>query len=269
MIEKNIAPLRPAASMLFIRDSTVGLEVYMVVRSRLVDFAANAMVFPGGKVTPADAALAETLRSGQHLAPLHRSHAVAALRESFEEAGLLLAHDHDDIPVGEAVVRRLDPLRAAIDTGQHSFAAILEAEQLCLQLDHLYRFAHIITPKVAPKRFDTHFYIAPCPSGHGPLVDMSEVVAGFWLRPAAALQDSAREFLLMRPTRMVLERLACAVDVDSALADAAAFDPSAIEPEFQLRDGVQGLATPDAPGFPASWEVMDKVWAASVGRTLA
>jgi 8-oxo-dGTP pyrophosphatase MutT (NUDIX family) len=267
MTEKSIAPLRPAASMLFIRDGAIGVEVYMVVRSRLVDFAANAIVFPGGKVTPADAALAETLSNGQHLAPLHRSHAVAALRESFEEAGLLLAHDAQDAPVREAVVRRLNPLRIAIDKGAHSFAAMLKAEQLRLQLDRLYRFAHIITPKVAPKRFDTHFYIAPCPSGHGPALDMSEVIAGFWLSPAEVLQDIAREYILMRPTRMVLERLARAADVDSALADASAFDPPAIEPEFQFRDGVRGLSTPDVPGFPASWEVMDDVWAASVGKT--
>jgi 8-oxo-dGTP pyrophosphatase MutT (NUDIX family) len=267
MTEKTIAPLRPAASMLFIREGTAGVEVYMVVRNRLVDFAANAMVFPGGKVTPADAALAETLTNGQHLDPLHRRHAVAALRESFEEAGLLLAHDADDTPVREAVVRRLDPLRTAIDTGAQSFAAMLEAEQLRLQLDRLYRFAHIITPKPAPKRFDTHFYVAPCPPGHGPAVDMREVVAGFWITPAAALQDTARQYILMRPTRMVLERLARAANVDSALADAAAFDPPAIEPEFQFRDGVRGLATPDMPGFPASWEVMDDVWAASVGKT--
>jgi 8-oxo-dGTP pyrophosphatase MutT (NUDIX family) len=266
MTETPIAPLRPAASMLFIRDSAAGLEVYMVVRSTRVDFATNALVFPGGKVTPADMALAETLITGQHLAPLHRGYAVAALRESFEEAGLLLAHHHDNAPVSEAIVRQLDPLRRAIDAGQQNFAAMLETEQLHLQFDQLYRFAHIITPKVAPKRFDTHFYIAPCPLNHGPVVDMSEVVAGFWLSPSAILKDSARPHTLMRPTRMVLERLAHARDVDSALADAAAFDPPTIEPEFQLRDGVEGLATPDARGFPASWEAMDDAWAASVGK---
>jgi 8-oxo-dGTP pyrophosphatase MutT (NUDIX family) len=266
MNEKQIAPLRPAASMLFIRDGAAGLEVYMVARNRMADFAANALVFPGGKVTPGDTALAETLTNGRHLSPLHRSHAVAALRESFEEAGLLLAHDAQDRPAHDALVRGLDPLRSRIDKGQHSFAAMLEAEQLRLQLDQLYRFAHIITPKAAPKRFDTHFYIAPCPPGHGPMVDMSEIVAGFWLSPAETLQERVRAHTLMRPTRMVLERLARARDVDSALADAAAFDPPAIEPEFQLRDGVHGLATPDVPGFPASWEAMDDVWAASVGK---
>jgi 8-oxo-dGTP pyrophosphatase MutT (NUDIX family) len=228
MTEKPIAPPKLAATMLFIRNGDAGVEVYMVVRSRLVDFAANALVFPGGKVTSADIELAATLASGQHLTLPQRQLAVAALRESFEEAGLLLALDADGVPVSEAQVRRLDPLRALIDKGQHSFAAMLQNEQLSLNLDRMHRFAHIITPEQAPKRFDTHFYIAACPPGHGPAVDMSEVVDGFWRTAASVLAETKRQYTLMRPTRMVLERLAQSATVEAALNDAASFDPPTV-----------------------------------------
>ncbi len=267
MTEKPTAPLKLAATMLFIREGDAGVEVYMVVRNHAVDFASNAMVFPGGKVTPADIELAATLTGGPHLTLPQRALAVAALRESFEEAGLLLARGATGEPVSEAQVRHLDPLRALIDKGQYSFAAMLESEQLRLNLDQLYRFAHIITPKQAPKRFDTHFYIAACPPLHNPVVDMNEVVDGFWLTAASVLAQTERRYTLMRPTRMVLKRLAQSVTVEAALADAASFNPAAIEPEFQLRDGVPGLATPAVQGFPADWEPMDAVWAASVGKS--
>lgn len=267
MTEKPIAPLKSAATMLFIRDGNAGVEVYMVVRNERMDFAANAIVFPGGKTTPGDIELAATLTTGAHLTVPQRQLAVTALRESFEEAGLLLALDADGAPVSEAQVRRLDPLRAAIDKGQHSFADLLQSEQLRLNLDRLYRFAHIITPKQAPKRFDTHFYVAACPPAHGPVVDMREVVNGFWHTADALLAETELQYTLMRPTRMVLERLAQSATVEAALHDAASFDPPAIEPELQFRDGVRGLATPDVPGFPANWEPMNAVWAASVGKT--
>jgi 8-oxo-dGTP pyrophosphatase MutT (NUDIX family) len=266
MTEPAIPVARPAASMLFIRDGKAGIDVFMVVRNRVVDFAANAMVFPGGKVTPGDDALAQATPGGAHLAPLHRSHAVAAIRESFEEAGLLLAHDASGGPVSEARVRALDPLRAPIDKGQHSFADMLQCEDLTLQLGAVRRFAHIITPKVAPKRFDTHFYLAPAPAAHDAVLDMSEVVEGFWVTAADVLQGAYRRYILMKPTRMVLERLARSGDVAAAMADAAAYDPPAIEPAYVIRDGVNGLWTPEVQGFCESWESMDDIWAASVGK---
>jgi 8-oxo-dGTP pyrophosphatase MutT (NUDIX family) len=242
------------------------LEVFMVVRSRSVDFAASAMVFPGGKVTAEDEALAQAAMGGAHLAPSHRAHAIAAIREAFEEAGLLLAHDAAGAPVSEARVRSLDPLRTRIDKGTHSFADMLHAEGLTLHLDAVHRFAHIITPKVSPKRFDTQFYLAPVPAAHQPKLDMSEVVEGFWTTPAHAITGTGGQYLLMRPTRMVLERLARAADVAAAMADAAAYDPPIIEPAFMVRDGVNGLWTPEVQGFAESWESMDEIWAASVGK---
>jgi 8-oxo-dGTP pyrophosphatase MutT (NUDIX family) len=266
MTDTAIAPARPAASMLFIRDGENGVEVFMVVRNRVVDFAANAMVFPGGKVTLADESLAASDTGGAHLEPLHRSHAVAALRESFEEAGLLLALQADGTPVPESHVRRLDALRSPIDKGAHSFAEMLRCEGFTLHLEQVQRFAHIITPRAAPKRFDTHFYVAPCPPDQQPVADMSEIVECFWTSPTSALDQLGDKYLLMRPTRLVLERLSRSATVAAAMRDAASFDPPAIEPTFEKRDGTRGLATPEVQGFPASWEPMNDVWAASVGK---
>jgi 8-oxo-dGTP pyrophosphatase MutT (NUDIX family) len=267
MTEIAIAPARPAASILFIRDGEKGVEVLMVVRNKMVDFAANALVFPGGKVTAADELLSKSTVGGQHLQPLHRCYAIAALRESFEEAGLLLAMQSDGMPVAETRVRQLDTLRSDIDKGVHSFADMLQSEGLSLQLDQLQRFAHIITPEVAPKRFDTHFYIAPCPPAQQPVIDMREVVDCFWTAAMPVLDQPDGKYLLMRPTRMVLERLSRSATVEAALRDAASFDPPAIEPRFEKRDGQHGLATPEVQGFPANWEPMDDIWAASVGKT--
>jgi 8-oxo-dGTP pyrophosphatase MutT (NUDIX family) len=266
MFEKPISPARPAASMLFIRDGVAGLEVFMVARSPMVSFAANALVFPGGKVTPDDATLANQLESGTHLTPMHRAYAVAALRESFEEAGLLLAHQADGAPVPEARVRALDPLRSAIDQGTHSFADMLTREGLRLNLNELHRFAHIITPRLAPKRFDTHFYIAPCPPAHNPVLDMHEVVAGFWLTATQAKRDYTDRFTLMRPTLLVLDRLASSATVADALLDAASFEPEMIEPRHKIQNGQDILTTQAVQGFAASVEIIDTAWAKSVGE---
>ncbi len=265
MLDRSIAPARPAASILYIRDSAAGVEVFMVVRSRLVDFAANAMVFPGGKVTDSDIALADAVAGGPHLAPLHRTHAVAAIREAFEEAGLLLAHDSGGAAVSESRVRALDPLRSQIDKGAHSFADMLVHEGLTLKLGAVQCFAHIITPNIVPKRFDTQFYLAPAPEAHAPVLDMSEVVEGFWVTAANAMNGMDGQYILMKPTRMVLERLARSSTVAVAMQDAASYEPPAIEPVFMEQNGRSGLWTPEVQGFSASWEPMDDIWAASVG----
>lgn len=251
------APLRPAASMLFLRDSPAGVEVFMVVRSGALDFAANALVFPGGKVTEADRVLAKAIMPAPVAADL-MGHAVAAAREAYEEAGLLLASPRRTLS-DDLVQRR------AIDRGQLDFAAFLARCGLTLDLSALLHFAHIIGPVVSPKRFDTHFFIAPMPDHQVPRPDMQEVVAAGWFNARVLMATPPENIVLMKPTRIVLSRLILSASVSEVVADARTHHAPPIEPKVEIRDGRHGLATESHPRFPASWEPMSKQWAQSVG----
>jgi 8-oxo-dGTP pyrophosphatase MutT (NUDIX family) len=175
---------RPAATILLLRDGAEGLEVLMVCRNREVDFASGALVFPGGRVDPGDAALGE---GDDPLEPFR----VAAIREAWEESGLLVA--------------RPGTKRA----GEGAFAAHLAGLGLVPDTAALVRYAHWITPASSPKRFDTHFFLAPAPEGQEALHDGREAVEAVWIRPAEALAEAeAGRRTLVFATRLNLMRLA-------------------------------------------------------------
>lgn len=173
-MNEGLAP-RPASTVLMVRDGASGLEVFMVVRHHKIDFASGALVFPGGSVDADDYAIAaDPARCGPAAGLDEQSRAlrVAAVRETFEECGVLLAR-----PRGSS--RMLDgALSAAIGAKAkgRSFAATIAAEDLELALAALVPFAHWITPPILPKRFDTHFYIVAAPADQLALHDGSELV---------------------------------------------------------------------------------------------
>ncbi len=251
---------KPAASILFLRDSTAGIEVFMVVRNAGLSFAASAMVFPGGKLVAGDHpdSMASAISTGHELNVAHSTHAVAALREAFEEAGLLHVKYPDGRWPDSDSIRALYGFRSAIDSGQSDFGACLRDAGLILTLDTVVPFAHIIGPTVAPKRFDTLFFIAPAPWGQTHKVDDHEIVEAHWItaNAALALGDSEHR-LLMSPTRLVLSRLKRYESVTEAIADAKANPPTPILPEVQTRDGIIGLYSPSAPGIDEYWEILD------------
>ena len=229
----------------------------MVVRSAGLAFAASAMVFPGGKLVPSDAS-AGSVTALHDLDIIDTPHAVAALRESFEEAGLLLARDsHGQRPTTESI-RQLDIYRKPIDRGEMSFSTLLETAGLVLALDEMVPFAHVIGPTIVPKRFDTRFYIAPAPPAQQHQVDDHEIIKAQWITVDAAFElgDSGKQ-LLMSPTRMVLSRLQQYRTVAETLRDARLNPPTAILPEVQTRNGEIGLYSPSAPGIAEHWEVLN------------
>lgn len=208
---KTPVPARPASTVVILRDGPGGIEVFMVVRHHQIDFASGALVFPGGKVDAedSDAAWAE-LASNAPNAP-DRSFFVAAGRETFEEAGLVLARRRgtQEMVDSDGAHRLVETYRAALLKGDTAFVDIVRQENLMLAADLMVPFAHWITPEVVPKRFDTHFFLIAAPVVQLGAHDGGESVEGLWITPQQALSEAkAGTRTLVFATRMNLEKLA-------------------------------------------------------------
>jgi 8-oxo-dGTP pyrophosphatase MutT (NUDIX family) len=194
-----------------VRDAPGGIEVFMVVRHREIDFASGALVFPGGKVDAEDAGEAWGELAADTPARVDRALLVAAGRETFEEAGLVLARRRgaSELVDAAAADRLVAAHRMRLLRGETGFAEIVRAEGLTLALDVMVPFAHWITPETLPKRFDTHFFLVPAPSGQRGIHDGAESVEGFWIAPQQALAEAqAGRHTLVFATRMNLTKLA-------------------------------------------------------------
>jgi len=208
---KPIAPAIPAATVVILRDRPDGIEVFMVVRHHEIDFASGALVFPGGKLDQhdSDAAWADFAPFTGPTA--ERAYLVAAGRETFEEAGLVLARRRGDdaLVSAEDAHRMVGRHRANLIGGRASFLDVVRGENLVLATDLMVPFAHWITPEFAPKRFDTHFFLVAAPMSQAGAHDGSESVEGVWIAPAQALRDAdAGKRTLVFATQTNLRKLA-------------------------------------------------------------
>ncbi len=213
--QRESVPLRPAATVLLLRDGPDGLQVLMTRRSMTASFAPGAYVFPGGGVDAADAAAhsQSSRRPGQN--DLHLTQAIAAIRESFEELGVLFARHANGRWADEADIAALD--RKA------PFAAQCAARGLQLAADQVFILAHWITDRDLPRRFDVPFLVARMPEGQTPVADESEQFEPVWVRPQDALsRHEAGHFFIIFPTIRTLERLKAFQTVDEVLAACAA-----------------------------------------------
>jgi len=210
----------PSATVTLVRDGRHGLEVLMMQRNLQSVFVPGNYVFPGGAVDEQDAApdaseLCAGLDDVQASAALGiaaggLAYWVAAIRESFEEAGLLLAY----APGGGIVelirddmIERFSAHRRAVDEGGRSLAAIVREEGLRIAVDQLVYFSHWITPVGAPRRYDTRFFVAEAPPAQAPLHDNRETISHVWIHPGAALdRHRAGGFKLRFPTERTLEQ---------------------------------------------------------------
>jgi 8-oxo-dGTP pyrophosphatase MutT (NUDIX family) len=216
----EVTPL-PAATVTLVRDAPLGLEVLMLQRSMELKFMPGAYVFPGGALDPGDdtpelrglcvglddEAASRTLG----IARGGLAYWVAAIREAFEEAGILLAYDASGryVSLTGAVADRYHAHRQALDRNHGAFAALARAEGLLLATDRLLYFGHWITPVGIPRRYDTRFFLAVAPEAQEAQCDNHETTAHTWMRPQQALDLCAREMLNMRfPTIKTLERFA-------------------------------------------------------------
>lgn len=250
--EKTTTTPVPAATILLVRDGPAGIEVFMVKRHHEIDFIANALVFPGGKSTKSDADSGiARLMDGDAEWPAHmRVMAVAAIREAFEEAGILLARDaRTGNFVDPARLATLQPYRARLERNELGLRELAETEHLRLAGDQLVRFAHWITPAAMEKRFDTHFFIARAPEGHIGAHDEHETVDSVWISPAEAVADRER-WKIVFPTRLNLMKLAKAKRVEDALQSARAALPPVVEPWIEeARDGTKILRVREDAGY--------------------
>lgn len=259
-MSESVPTPRDAATVLLLRGET-DFEIFMVRRGARAQFMANAMVFPGGRLDDADHAPAIARRCALDPARAaallgdengHRALAllVAAVRETFEEAGVLLARRDDqlltlDDPHDAA---RFQAHRDALNAKETSLAEILDAEDLTLAVDAVTYYTRWVTPTVEKRRYDARFLMTRAPSGQRPLHDAHETTASEWLSPRAALAAyAAREIQLAPPTLRILRELA---RVDSA-TDAMKLGPplQPIQPQPLFEDGVLHLLLPGDPQF--------------------
>ncbi|MEM5517662.1 NUDIX hydrolase [Henriciella sp. AS95] len=218
-----------SSTILLLRDEP-GLQVLMVKRHYQIDFAAGALVFPGGKANEEDTSDDWADLTDGDYAGAERVARIAAIREAYEESGIILARGQsgrgEGKPlVGADVAERLSPHRSAVDKREKSFIELVRDNEIVLALDTLVHFGHWITPTMMPKRFDTHFYLAPTPPDQLAEHDGRETTDAIWVEPSRALDMAANgEATVIFPTRMNLGKLAeseaCAAAIERFTGEA-------------------------------------------------
>ena len=272
MIDPAGVALRDAATVLILRDGVEGLEVFMLKRNLTSDFVGGAYVFPGGAVDPEDreADLEPVCEGRSDADASHRlgiasgglAFWVAAIRESFEEAGVLLAYD------GSAKIVDLDDLagverwaehRTAVDNSERRLIEVCRAEGLRLAVDAMHYFGHWITPEGAPRRYDTRFFLTAAPTNQTPLHDDHEVIANEWLRPADGLaRVESGELTMMPPTTASLRAISRFASAADALAAATEItDVPTILPRVIAIDGGMRIVLPGDPLYDGAAGVPD------------
>ncbi len=256
---------RLSATLLLLRDQP-DLEVLMVKRHYEIDFASGALVFPGGKTAAGDGDDGWAARTDGDYSGAVLEARIAAIREAYEESGVIIARQADhhgpDAPlVGQDVADALAPHRGAVDRGEKNFLELIIEHDLVLALDRLVHFGHWITPVMMPKRFDTHFYLAATPPGQVAEQDGRETTEAVWLGPEQALDmEAAGKATIIFPTRLNLRRLNLATSAEDALVRFAAMSVPTVEPEVTKDEkGVPSLRIPEVEGYDQIWEPIERV----------
>jgi 8-oxo-dGTP pyrophosphatase MutT (NUDIX family) len=263
--------LRDAATVLILRDGPDGLEVFMLRRNLNSDFVGGAYVFPGGAVDPEDRHLnLEPVCEGRSDVDASRrlgiesgglAFWVAAIRESFEEAGVLLAYDLDGmVDLDDArSAARWGHHRAQVDAGQLTMVDLCRLEGLRLAVDGMHYFSHWITPEGSPRRYDTRFFLAAAPTNQTPLHDDRETIANEWVRPADAIaRVESGELTMMPPTVASLKAISRFSTAAEAL-DAAREITHVPEvlPRIISADGGMRIVLPGDPSYDGPQGVPD------------
>jgi 8-oxo-dGTP pyrophosphatase MutT (NUDIX family) len=251
---------RDAATVMLLRSAPAGLEVYMLRRQASMAFAPGAYVFPGGSVDTRDAD-EEVAWAGPdaaewgHLfaAPpaLARALVCAAVRETFEESGVLLAGESAESVVADTTSADWEADRMALLDRSVSLAELLARRGLVLRSDLLRPWARWITPVIEPRRFDARFFAAALPLGQRTRDVGGEAAEVAWVRPAEALAASRRgEIRLFPPTAVSLSELTECGDLDTVLTGPRQVAP--IIPEVHEREGAVWLTVPGLTEYPSA-----------------
>lgn len=265
-MNEDKSALRPAATVMLIRDVEDDLEVFMLQRSHSAAFAGGMYVFPGGRVDSSDGAVAlepfcDNLSDEQASAILQipnggLAYWVAAIRECFEEAGVLLARNANNQYVAfddAKTAERYSMARRAVHDSSLKLIDLCAKENLKLVTDSIHYVSHWITPVGEARRFDTRFFVADAPESQVPLHDSHETIASLWINPKTALEKlRSGELAMFPPTSENLKFLAAhktTADVLTAAKKVA--NPVAILPRLRTNsDGkVIGIIMPDHPDY--------------------
>ncbi|MXZ37750.1 MAG: NUDIX hydrolase [Holophagales bacterium] len=259
MADQATSPVvaRHASTVLLLRDSDRGVEVFMERRHIQSDFVGGAYVFPGGRVDPedrVDESLCHGLTDHEASARLALEEGgltfyVAAIRECFEEAGVLMAYDRDGQILDfsdRAVEEHFERLRAELNAGERSLLDIAAAERLTLATDRISYWAHWITPEGQPRRYDTRFFVTRAPQNQTAAHDDHELTSSAWVTAGEALERGRRkEWMIIFPTIRNLQKLSRFESADAAIA---AVDAQESFPVMQPR--VLMGRTPDESARP-------------------
>jgi 8-oxo-dGTP pyrophosphatase MutT (NUDIX family) len=254
------AKARPASTILLLRDSAGPdgkgeIEVFMMVRHYEIDFNSGALVFPGGSVDAGDhdiAAKPELYTGGEGLDGEALGFRTAAIRETFEESGILLAKPRGSSTLVDA--KRAGEIeaanRAALCEGKTTFLKVLTDNGMLLTLDELVPYAHWITPEGMPKRFDTWFFLAAAPPEQVGAHDGKESTDSIWVSPREALAggESGR-FKLPFPTTRNLIKLGKHRTIRDALDDARGKPVVTVMPVMTRDNGGRQLRIPAEAGY--------------------
>jgi 8-oxo-dGTP pyrophosphatase MutT (NUDIX family) len=250
----EVAEPRHAATVVLLRDGDAGVEAYLLRRLGSMAFAGGMYVFPGGSVDPRDgdadiawegppaSEWASVLSADERLA---RALVAAAVRETFEESGVLLAS-----PLTEAGEHWKSEQAALLDRSA-SMAEVLARNGLRLRADLLRPWAHWVTPEIEPKRFDTRFFVAALPEGQEPVHYRGESDHSEWTTPQRAVERHAKgEIAMLPPTVFTLAEVGAYDTVADVMAAGAARDVRRVLPKIVVDGDDVLLLLPGDPGYP-------------------
>jgi len=255
--EAQIVVPRPAATVLLVRDSPGGIEVFMATRHQRSSFMPGILVFPGGAVDADDAH--PVLLDPESSTISDRLARIAGVRELFEEAGFLVARPRGEGQLVEA--RHVEPLlataRQGLCKGELRFSGVMESAGLVPAIDLLVPFAHWITPVHRTKRFDARFYVARAPDGQSGAHDDQEMIDSRWIRPADAFAETAAgKIRIVFATRSNLSLLAKSATVGEALEAARRRRVVTVAPQQFDSPGGPALRIPANAGYDVTEVLM-------------
>jgi 8-oxo-dGTP pyrophosphatase MutT (NUDIX family) len=269
MAKKTPATPVPAATIMLLRETSSSPEVLMLERHAASEFLPDLYVFPGGRVDPGDHEMADRVGGltaeqasarAQSVAPeTALGFFVAAIRETFEEAGVLLArHRGEQGLIGGELASELSAHRLDVQAGKQSLREIVEAHDLELAADCLAVHAHWITPAIVPRRFDTLFFSAKAPEGHTAAHDGVESSDHVWIRPEEALEQGKRkQRQMIFPTLANLQTIAGFGDVDAVLTSSRDRKVVPITPTLVGQGDDRKLVIGADSGYPMTEEKLE------------
>lgn len=264
-MSNSLQPTEPRASatVVLLRDGAHGPEVLLVLRNDKSSFA-TSYVFPGGVNEPGDAAVYDrchgmTDKRASDILGVESGgldYYVAAIRELFEESGILLAHraGNDDEFV-QVTDHDCDAHRVLLNSGELSWRNFLQDHGLLIACDTLHYFAFWVTPRALQKRFSTRFFMAALPDGQLACHDGGELTDSCWMRPGDALASAdSKQMTLPPPTRATLRQLSRFASVDAALGWALEREQQGVACTLPALVGprdAQRIVLPGSPDYPA------------------